>query len=79
MEPNESQKGAAGPLDLRVNGKPRNVTGPLTVRGLLDELNLPQTGVAVERNKQIVTKPEHASTFLEDGDELEIVTLVGGG
>ena len=66
-------------LRLTVNGKSREEHGPLTVRGLLDLLSLPETGVAVERNKEIVPKERHAEEELSDGDVLEIVTLVGGG
>jgi thiamine biosynthesis protein ThiS len=35
--------------------------------------------VAVEVNKQLITRRLHAETQLNDGDVLEIVTLVGGG
>jgi sulfur carrier protein len=69
----------ASHLRLTVNGKERQEAGPLTVRELLDLLGLPEQGVAVERNKLIVPKSEHATAQLEDGDVLEIVTLVGGG
>lgn len=71
--------GAAAVLRLVVNGKPRNEAGPLTVRELLDRLGLPEQGVAVERNKLLVPRSEHRQVRLADGDELEIVTLVGGG
>lgn len=69
----------ASHLRLIVNGKERQEPGPLTVRELLDRLGLPEQGVAVERNRLIVPKSEHATAQLEDGDVLEIVTLVGGG
>ncbi len=35
--------------------------------------------VAVERNGQIVAKTDYADLVLEDGDELEVVSFVGGG
>jgi thiamine biosynthesis protein ThiS len=49
------------------------------VASLLRELALPATRVAVERNREIVRKPEYGSTALAAGDSLEIVTFVGGG
>jgi thiamine biosynthesis protein ThiS len=49
------------------------------VSGLLRELSLPETRVAVERNAEIVRKPAFDATEIGEGDRLEIVTLVGGG
>ena len=53
--------------------------GITTVAGLLAELEIGTSHTAVERNRQIVPKTAFAATSLEDGDQLEIVTLVGGG
>ncbi|MHC4079541.1 MAG: sulfur carrier protein ThiS [Planctomycetota bacterium] len=33
----------------------------------------------MERNRKIVPKARHGDTPVEAGDQLEIVTLVGGG
>jgi thiazole synthase len=46
---------------------------------LLRRLELRKEQVAVERNLAIVPRHEYATCQLEDGDKLEIVTLVGGG
>jgi sulfur carrier protein len=46
---------------------------------LLASLNLKTRAVAVERNREIVPSAQHAECTLQDGDRLEIVTLVGGG
>ena len=35
--------------------------------------------VAVERNGSIVPKSLHASTPLQDGDQIEVVQAIGGG
>jgi thiamine biosynthesis protein ThiS len=35
--------------------------------------------LAVERNFELVPRTRHAHCVLKDGDQLEIVTLVGGG
>jgi len=34
---------------------------------------------AVEVNRRVVPRRDHAATLLQDGDSIEIVTLVGGG
>ena len=62
-----------------VNGQSREVPPGTTVASLLRKLTLPATRVAVERNREIVRKPEYESTALAAGDSLEIVTFVGGG
>ena len=40
---------------------------------------LGRTADAVERNREVVPRAQHASEQLSDGDELEVVTFVGGG
>jgi sulfur carrier protein len=42
-------------------------------------MNITVTRSAVERNRTLVRRADHATTVLTDGDVLEIVTLVGGG
>ncbi len=46
---------------------------------LLVLLALPLDRVAVEHNGVVVFKGLRASTLIQDGDVLEVVTLVGGG
>lgn len=67
------------PLRLRINGEDRSLSGPLTVAELLAELGVDSRQVGVERNKTLVRKAEFPDVQLVDGDELEIVTFVGGG
>jgi sulfur carrier protein len=62
-----------------VNGEPRATRDGQSVAELLRELGLDSRQVAVERNREIVPRAEHGQVVLADGDELEIVTFVGGG
>ena len=62
-----------------INGDTRSVVQGTTVATLLVELGLGDRRVAVERNREVVPRAEHASTELADGDKLELVTFVGGG
>ena len=66
-------------MRIQVNGEPREVDDELTISGLLALLEVQTPLVAVERNRQIVTRSQHGSTRLVEGDQIEIVTLVGGG
>lgn len=66
-------------MRIEVNGEAREVAPGTTVRALLEALGLGSTLVAVERNRQIVPRAEHATAEVADGDRLEIVHFVGGG
>lgn len=46
---------------------------------LLRELNLPAGRVAIERNLEILPRPQWAETAVAAGDRYEIVQFVGGG
>ena len=66
-------------IDVVINGQARVVNQGTTVAGLIGELGLAGKPVAVERNREVVPRAQHASTVLAAGDRLEVVTFVGGG
>ena len=68
-----------GTLSIRVNGEHRRVRDGLTLAALALELGLEPTRVAVERNMEVVPRSTLAEVKVEDGDDYEIVTFVGGG
>lgn len=69
----------SGTIVLWINGEVRTVAAGLTVRDLLAELGVRAEGVAVERNRLVVRRQDHASCVLQAEDRLEIVQFVGGG
>ncbi len=68
-----------GTISIRVNGEHRRVANDISFADLAVELGLEPTRVAVERNLEIVPRSTLADVRVEDGDEIEIVTFVGGG
>lgn len=66
-------------MKLTINGSEKDVPDDLTVRELVVHLGLGEGPVAVEQNREIVPRAEHASRRLADGDAIEIVHFVGGG
>ena len=65
---------------LIVNGKRYdNLEDDITVRELLDHLKLPAKKIAIERNREIVSKSTYDSVSLNDGDIIEIIHFIGGG
>lgn len=69
----------AATLAITVNGEPRTVPHGSSVADLVAALGLRPEQVAVERNRAIVRRAEHAATILAAGDRLEVVTFFGGG
>ena len=66
-------------MQITVNGEVREVSDGICVAELLAEMSLEPRRVAVECNKQLVPRAKHPETILAEKDQLEIVTLVGGG
>jgi sulfur carrier protein len=66
-------------MTIQVNGETREVPHGNTVAELLSSLGVTQPHVAVELNLEVVPRAQHGDTILQDGDRLEVVTLVGGG
>jgi sulfur carrier protein len=66
-------------MQLQINGQSRELPDGLTVASLLALLEIKAPRVAVEVNAEVVVKSRHAQTALRPGDQVEIVTFVGGG
>jgi thiamine biosynthesis protein ThiS len=64
---------------IRLNGEPFDLAAPLTVSALLSRLAIDPRRVAVERNQVVVRRAAFDTETITDGDEVEIVNLVGGG
>lgn len=67
------------PITITVNGEPRATDEGQTVLGLLEQLQLDPTRLAVELDRRIVKQPLWRETMLHAGAEIEIVQFVGGG
>jgi thiamine biosynthesis protein ThiS len=66
-------------IAIIVNGESREVPADLTLRGLLDLLEVKGPHVAVARNTELVPRSEFDAIRLASGDEIEIVHAIGGG
>lgn len=74
-----AQTSSGATMQVKINGESKNIDDGMTVAALVASLDLQPKFVAVERNREIVPRKQHADCTLQPGDELEIVTLVGGG
>jgi thiazole synthase len=66
-------------ITITVNGENRTTKPGTTVVDLLRELGLNAGRVAIERNLEILPRPQWLETPLAQGDRFEIVQFVGGG
>ena len=66
-------------MRLTINGEAKDVPRSMTVAELVLHLGLGEGPVAVELNREIVPRAQHASRTIAEGDVLEIVHMVGGG
>ena len=64
---------------VHINGKDREVPSGLTVRGLLEWLDLNPALVVVELNREILDRDRYSEMQLSEKDVLELVHFVGGG
>lgn len=64
---------------ITVNDRERTARTGMSIAELLQELGLQPKFLAVELNCRVVSRADHQTTVLSDGDRVEIVTLVGGG
>ena len=66
-------------MRLTINGETRCLEAAPDVAALIAALELDARKVAVERNLEIVPRSTLGEVLVEDGDDYEIVTFVGGG
>lgn len=66
-------------MRIKVNGKEYEIPEGLTVLEMLDFFKINRNYVAIERNKEIVSRKDWENVLVCEGDVFEIVTFVGGG
>jgi sulfur carrier protein len=67
------------PIALQVNGETRNCSPQTALPDLLQQLGFNPRLVAVEYNGEILHRQFWSETRIEEGDRIEVVTIVGGG
>lgn len=65
-------------ITIKLNGEPKELSSSQTIRDLLDDLAV-SGPVAVELNRKVCPKAYHDEIIIKENDEIEIVTIVGGG
>ena len=66
-------------IRIELNGQPAVVPAGTTVADLVARTLPNARAYAVEVNRAVLSRRDHATREVRDGDRIEIVTLVGGG
>jgi len=66
-------------IQITINGKQVSLPSAMTIERLLATVEVPPNYLAVEVNAEVVPREQHAHCLVVDGDDVEVVTLVGGG
>ena len=64
---------------ITLNGEQFELTHPVTVAALLEQLDIDPRRVAVEHNLAILKRQRFPDVIVGEGDRVEIVNFVGGG
>ncbi|HAQ86862.1 MAG: sulfur carrier protein ThiS [Pseudomonas sp.] len=66
-------------MHIQLNGERFELPDGQSVADLLQRLELTGRRLAVELNREIVPRSQHAATTLVEGDQIEVVHAIGGG
>ena len=66
-------------IEITVNGELVSIPEKTSLKDVLEIVDVPPNDLAVEVNAEVVPREQHSSLIIQEQDDLEVVTLVGGG
>ncbi len=66
-------------MKLKINGKPHELSGPMSLLELIRGKNLDPEKIVIEHNNQIIDRQNLGQITVNQNDSIEIVSFVGGG
>ncbi len=66
-------------MKITINGNEKELEEGISIQGMLEALNNQSKMIVIEKNLEIVPKESFVQTYLKDGDNIEIISFVGGG
>lgn len=66
-------------MKITLNGEELNFDNGMTIRQLVEQYDLDDRKIAVEKNLEIVSRSEFEMVKISDGDNIEIIHFIGGG
>jgi sulfur carrier protein len=64
---------------IKVNGKEMDFKGGNTVRDLLDMCKFTFPHIVVKINGKVIMREQYAEAAINDGDDVQVIHLIGGG
>ncbi len=66
-------------IEITVNNETQHIASHSTLADVLHTLNLPEKGIAVAHNAEVVRRAQWAQTVLQNGDRIDVIRAVQGG
>ena len=66
-------------LKITINGQPFNCYSSMSIEDVLMYLNINLHQVIIEYNRKVINALDFNNILVQEGDSLEIITIVGGG
>lgn len=66
-------------IQILLNGQTHRISDKISIQELLTNLGLQEKRIAVEVNKVLVPRSQHATHYINANDQIEIVHAIGGG
>lgn len=66
-------------ITIQLNGEAHQLTGHVCIVDLIAQLKLSHGRIAVEINREIIPRSEHADRLICAGDVVEVIHAIGGG
>jgi len=66
-------------IRIRLDGKEKIIEEGMTVMDLVRSLNLDPRRSLLQLNSTILEKALYSTTTLKDGDEINVIRIIGGG
>ncbi len=64
---------------MHVNGETREFSDGLDLEGLIRQLGIKKEAVVAEVNRRVIQPSDREGLRLAEGDQVELITFVGGG
>ena len=66
-------------MKITINGRSQEIDSALTIKALLEFLDLSAGPVVVELNKEAIFPRHYDTITVNEGDILEVITIAAGG
>nr|YP_009402708.1 thiamine biosynthesis protein S [Compsopogon caeruleus]ARX96062.1 thiamine biosynthesis protein S [Compsopogon caeruleus] len=74
-----NSKVEANKIVIKINGQAFSCLSDISLKNLLEYLDFDLRLIIIEYNSIIISKNKLSSIIIKEGDQIEIVTIVGGG